>query len=126
MFREGAEVWVNLYDPAAKRGEWSVVPGTIGSSLRLESYDPLLEQLMVVQAGQRLNLPLGRSYVTLPANLRPLVFSAMVRPPLPAENSRDSFITQLPPEAREILTQAQRRRRERVPTTLTSTPSGQP
>ena len=115
VVQEDTEVWVNLYDPAAKRAEWSVVPGAPNSGLKLESYDPATQHLVIVQAGRRLDLALRQAHVVLPADIRPLVVSVTSEAPAADENERESFIRQLPSEARAMLEQAQRRRHPRVP-----------
>lgn len=115
VVQEDAEVWVNLYDPAAKRAQWSVVPGSPDPGLRLESYDPATQHLVIVQAGRRLDLALRQAHVVLPADIRPLVLSVTAEAPASDENERGSFIRQLPPDAREMLDQAQRRRHPRAP-----------
>ncbi|MDI1319739.1 MAG: hypothetical protein PSW75_06025 [bacterium] len=115
MVREGEEVWVNLYDPASKRAQWSVVPGSPNSRLVLESYDPATQHLVIVQAGRRLDLALRLAHVVLPADIRPLVVSVTGEAPASGDNEREAFIRQLPPDAREMLEQAQRRRHPRAP-----------
>jgi hypothetical protein len=113
--REGDELWVNLYDPMAKRSEWCSVPGSPASGLRVEAYDPATEHLIVQQAGRRLSLALRLGHVVLPADIRPLVVAVTSEPPASDENAREAFIRQLPADAREMLEQAQRRRHQRVP-----------
>lgn len=120
MIQEGAEVWVNLYDPVSKRAEWSVVPGSPSVGLLLESYDPATGHLVIVQAGRRHDLALRQAHVVLPADIRPLVLSVTTEAPTPDLSERESFIRQLPPEAREMLDQAQRRRHPRVPDRATA------
>ena len=112
MVQEGDAVWVNLYDPISKR---SVVPGSPDPGLKLESYDPATQHLVIVQAGRRLDLTLRQAHVVLPADIRPLVLSVTAEAPVTDENERKSFIRQLPPDAREMLEQAQRRRHPRAP-----------
>jgi hypothetical protein len=112
---EGGALWANLYDPVSKRSQWSAVPGSGGPGLRLESYDPTTDRLVIVQAGRRLELALRHARVVLPADIRPLVITGIAEAPATVANDRTSFVRQLPAEAREMLEQAQRRRHPMVP-----------
>lgn len=115
VVREGDALWVNLYDPVSKHAQWSVVPGSGGTGLRLESYDPNTERLVIVQSGRRLDLALRQPHVVLPADIRPLVVPVISDAPAADGNVRQAFVRQLPTEAREMLEQAQRRRHPLVP-----------
>lgn len=122
VVREGDEVWVNLYDPVSKHAQWNVVPGSGGAGLRLESYDPVTEHLVIVQAGRRLDLALRQPHVVLPADIRPLVVPVISDAPAADGNDRNAFVRRLPTEAREMLEQAQRRRHPLVPDRSATTP----
>jgi hypothetical protein len=115
VVREDDAFWINLYDPVSKHSQWNVVPGVSGPGLHLESYDPVTEHLVIVQAGRRLELALRRARVLLPAEIRPLVIPLIAAAPAAGATDRNSFVRQLPPEAREMLEQAQRRRHPLVP-----------
>ena len=121
VFREGDVLWVNLYDPVSKHSQWSAAPGSGGPGLRLESYDPATGRLVIVQGGRRMDLALRQARVVLPADIRPLVIPVMAETPAPLANDRKAFVRQLPPEAREMLEQAQRRRHPLVPDRATGT-----
>jgi hypothetical protein len=115
--REDGELWVNLYDPMSKRSEWCSVPGSPASGLKVESYDPATDHLVIQQAGRRLSLALRLGRVVLPANIAPLVITAPMEPAAPGEDERETFIRQLPPEARQMLETVRRQRIQRVPQT---------
>lgn len=115
VVRDGGEVWVNLYDPASKRAQWCPVPGASADGATMESYDQDADHLVIVVGGRRLELALRQGRVSLPANIAPLAVPEVLDPARPGENERESFVRQLPPEAREMLEQVTRRRSLRVP-----------
>ncbi len=108
-------VWVNLYDPVSRKAEWCAVPGSPRGDLTLESYDPVTDHLVIVSAGRRLDLAFQRGHVSLPVQIAPLAVPEVLEPAGPGENERDAFVRQLPPDARQLLEQAKRRRSPRVP-----------
>jgi hypothetical protein len=110
---EAGEIWVNLYDPVAKRARWFPVPGSPDQEINAQSYDPETDHLVVVAGGRRFDLLLRQGRVSLPAAIAPLVVSEDLAPPQPGEGERAAFVRQLPPAARDLLEQASRRRQVR-------------
>ena len=115
VVEEGGEVWVNLYSPESRHSTWCVVPGSLGLDINIESYDPVTSHLLIRQSGRLLDLVFHPGRVSLPANIAPLVITAGPEPATTDEDERKAFVRQLPPDAREMLEQVQRRRNLRVP-----------
>jgi len=102
---------VNLYNPVTKTAQWLPVRGQ-APGIDVQSYDAGSGRLSVTQSGRQLSLSLKQARIALVSTTASL---QLVSEPGPETADLPEFMRNLPPEARQLLAEARRRRALRPP-----------